>query len=253
VKPSNRLLLSLVGVALLAGCGGGESAQPTTTNDFPPAPSPPPATTTSGDPGKDAIDSLVAAARGGRADAMWSMLSAESKRRLGPTLARFRARGASRLAEAVGSFGRYKVIVSERITPEFGVVAIDGPRVVDGKRVRDVYAAALRLEGEEWKLELGGPVKVRAVGPDPGAHERLVAQIAAAVSGKGGGGTAVVYVDGLTENPKVYGTASNSTLVVNYEPALDRGRHTVVVFGAVGRDASASGWWFTAAKGPRSP
>ena len=200
-----------------------------------------------------ALDAFVSAAKAGRTDAMWSMLSAVSKRRLGPTLARFRSRGAARLAEDVGSFGRYKVIVSERITPEFGVVAIDGPRIVEGRSVRDVYAAALRLEGEQWKLELGGPVDVRAVGPDPGAHERVVAQIAAAVSGKGGGGTAVVYVDGLTENPKVYGTPSNSTLVVNYEPALDRGRHTVVLFGAVVRDASATGWWFTAAKGSRSP
>jgi hypothetical protein len=247
-----RLVPFALAALLLAGCGGGKSAEPTTTNDFPPAPSPP-TTTTSGDPGKDAIDAFVAAARAGRAEAIWSMLSVASKRRLGPTLARFRARGATQLAEEVGSFGRYKVIVSERITPEFGVVAIDGPRILEGKRVRDVYAAALRLEGESWKLELGGPVKVRAVGPDPGAHERIVGQIAAAVAGKGGGGTAVVYVDGLTENPKVYGTPSNSTLVVNYEPALDRGRHTVVVFGAVGRDASATGWWFTAAKGPRSP
>lgn len=247
-----RVLLLALAAVLLGGCGG-KSAQPTTTNDFPPAPTTSPTTTTSGDPGRDAVDAFVGAARAGRADAMWSMLSAASRRRLGPTLARFRAGGATRLAEDVGSFGPYKVIVSERITPEFGVVAIDGTRVVEGKRVRDVYAAALRLEGEQWKLELGGPVKVRAVGPDPGAHERVVAQIAAAVAGKGGGGTAVVYVDGLTENPKVYGTASNSTLVVNYEPALDRGRHTVVVFSAVGRDASATGWWFTAAKGPRSP
>jgi hypothetical protein len=250
-KPSNRLLLSLVGIALLAGCGGGKGAQPTTTNDYPPAP-PPPTTTTSGDPGKDAIDAFVAAAHAGKADAMWSMLSTATRRRWGPP-ARFRNGTAIELAEGVGSFGNgaYKVIVSERITPEFGVVAIDGSRLAEGRREREVYAAALRLEGEQWKLELGGPVRVRAVGPDPGARERVVAQIAAAVSGKDGGGTAVVYVDGLTENPKVYGTPSNSTLVVNYEPALDRGRHTVVVFGAVGRDASATGWWFTAAKGPK--
>jgi hypothetical protein len=246
-----RLVPFAVAALLLAGCGGGKSAEPT-TNELPPAPAPP-TTTTSGDPGKDAIDAFVAAAQAGRVDAMWSMLSAASKERLGPTLARFRARSATRLAEDIGSFGRYEVIVSERITPEFGVVAIDGSRVVEGKRVRDVYAAALRLEGEQWKLELGGPVEVRPVGPDPGAHERVVAQIAAAVSGKGGGGTAVVYVDGLTENPKVYGTATNSTLVVNFQPALGRGRHTVVVFGAVGRDASATGWWFTSAKGPRNP
>jgi hypothetical protein len=247
VRASISLSLSLVGVMLLAGCGGG-GKETTTAVSAPP----PTILTTSGDPGKDAIQAFVAAARAGRVDAMWEMLSTASKRRLGPTLARFRARGARRLAEDIGSFGRYEVIVSERITPEFGVVAIDGSRVVEGRRLRDVYAAALRLEGAKWKLEVGGPVHVRAVGPDPGAHEGVVAQIAAAVSGKDGTGSAVVYVDGLSENPKVFGTASNSTLVVNFEPALDPGRHTVVVFGDVGRDASATGWWFTSARKPRS-
>ena len=48
-------------------------------------------------------------------------------------------------------------------------------------------------------------------------------------------------MDGLTENPKIYGTQRNSTLVVNYDPALDPGRHTVVVFGNVGNDASPTG------------
>ena len=247
MRASISLSLSLVGVMLLAGCGGrGKEA---TTAVIAPRPT---ISTTPGDPGKDAIQAFVAAARAGRVDAMWDMLSTASKRRLGPTLARFRARGAKRLAEGIGSFGRYEVIVSERITPEFGVVAIDGSRVVEGRRLRDVYAVALRLEGAKWKLELGGPVHARAVGPDPGAHEGVVAQIAAAVSGKGGTGSAVVYVDGLSENPKVFGTASNSTLVVNFEPALDPGRHTVVVFGDVGRDASATGWWFTSARKPRS-
>jgi hypothetical protein len=247
---AGRLVSGLAALVVLAGCGGGGGEETTSTTA---AVAPPPVVSTpAADPGKEAIDAFAAAARAGRATEMWTMLSAASKRRLGPTLARFRSNGAKRLAVEVGSFSRYKVIVSERITPEFGVVAIDGSRVGDGKSVRDVYAAALRLEGAKWKLELGGPVHVRAVGPDPGAHEDVVGQIAAAVSGRGGTGSAVVYVDGATENPKVYGTASNSTLVVNFEPALDPGRHTVVVFGNVDRDAAATGWWFTAARRPRS-
>jgi hypothetical protein len=233
--------------AVLAGCGGGGKE---TTSAVPLPPPLPTTTTTSGDPGKDAITALVAAAHEGRADAMWSMLSSPTKRRVGP-LARFRAHAAKSLAQQFGSFGHFRVIVSERITSEFGVVAIDGARMVQGRRERDVYAAALRLEGSAWKFELGSPVRVRAVGPDPGAHEDVVAQIAAAVSGEGGVGSAVIYVDGLTENPKVYGTQRNSTLVVNYEPALDPGRHTVVVFGNVGRDASATAWWFTVARKPK--
>ena len=244
MKPSNSLLLSLVGVALLAGCGGsGGGGEPTTTAvTLPPTKTP----SGTGDPGKDAMNAFVGAARRADADGLWRLLSTTTKRRVGP-LATFRSHTATELAEGVGSYKAYKVIVSERITPEFGVVAIDGTKLAEGTRERDVYAVALRLEGTAWKVELFGPVRVRPVGPDPGAREPVVAQIAAAVSGQGGGGTGVIYVDGLTENPKVYGTPSNSTLVVNYEPALDPGRHTVVVFGTVGRQAAATGWWFTVA------
>jgi hypothetical protein len=240
-----RLAALAVVAVLLAGCGGGGAKQTTSATTS----ATPTTTTTSGDPGKDAIEAFVVAARAGRADALWLMLSTATKRRLGP-LARFRTHTAVELTEGVGSFGRFGVIVSERITPEFGIVAVDGRRVVEGRLERDVYATALRLEGSAWKIELGGPVHVRAVGPDPGAHEDVVAQVAAAVSGQGGSGTAVVYVDGLTESPKVYGTPSNSTLVVNFQPALDPGRHTVVVFGTVGRQAAATGWWFTVARKP---
>ena len=241
-----RIVALALLASVLAGCGGGGGGKGTTSAvTLPAAPK-----TNSGDPGKDAIGALVAAAHDGRADAMWSLISSATKQRLGP-LARFRGHAARTLAEQLGSFGRFRVIVSERITAEFGVVAIDGTRVVEGRREKDVYAAALRLEGSAWKFELASRVRVRAIGPDPGAHEDVVAQVAAAVSGEGGVGSAVIYVDGLTENPVVYGTQRNSTLVVNYEPALDPGRHTVVVFGNVGRDASATAWWFTVARKPK--
>lgn len=246
MKPSNRLLLSLIGAVALAGCGGGGSGKQTGGLTL----ASPTTATSAADPGRQAIDAFAAAARAGRADALWSMLSTPTRQRLGP-LARFRTHAAVELAEGVGGFGRFDVIVSERITPEFGVVAIDGSRIVEGRRERSVFATALRLEGNVWKIELRGPVHVRPIGPDPGAHEDVVAQVAAAVSGQGGNGTAVVYVDGAAESPRVYGTATTSTVVVNFEPALDRGRHTVVVFGSVGRQAAATGWWFTVARTPK--
>jgi hypothetical protein len=244
VKARYALSIGLAGVVLVSGCGGKSSA-PTTTNDFPPAPTTPP------DPGKVAIERFVAAARAANPDAMWRMLSTASKRRLGP-LANFRQHTATELAEGVGSYRRFHVIISERITPEFGLVAIDGTKRAEGTTERDVYAVALRLEGGAWKVELVSPIKVRPIGPDPGAHEQVVAQIAGAVSGVGGSGTALIYLDGQAENPKVYGTATNSTVVANFEPALDPGRHTVVLFGSVGRNAAAVGWWFTVARKPKS-
>jgi hypothetical protein len=237
-RASNTVLLTLLVAATgfaVAGCGGGKKAATTA-----PKTTAPPVTTTSGDPGRDAIEAFAAAARTENAGAMWDLLSTETRARLGVTLAHFRTHAAATLAKRLGSFGRFGVIVSERVTPEFGVVAIDGGR--------DVYAVALRLEGAHWKVELGGPVKVRPIGPDPGAREQVVAQIAGAVQGPGGTGTAVMYLDGLTEHPEVRGTATNSTLFANFDPALDPGRHTVVLFANDGREASATAWSFTVAK-----
>jgi hypothetical protein len=124
------------------------------------------------------------------------------------------------------------------------VVAVYGRR--NGKLT--LRAVPLRLEGTKWRLEVGGPVMVRALGPLPGKREPVVAQVAAAVTGPGGSGTAVMYLDGHTENPKVAGTSSNATLYANFEPPLDPGRHTVVVFASDGGDAGATAWDFTAGK-----
>jgi hypothetical protein len=249
-RASNTVLLAISGLAVLlsAGCGGEESAQTTA-----PVTTEPPVTTAAApDPGGDAIAAFVAAAGDGEFGAMWELLSTSTRQRLGPTLADFRAHSGTELIEGVGSFRRVRVIVSERITPELGVVAIDGSRVVEGSRERQVYAVAMRLEGSSWKLELGGPVTVRPIGPDPGARERVVAQVAAAVGGPAGVGTAVMYVDGQTVSPNTSRTSTNSTLYANIEPSLEPGRHTVVVFASEGREASALGWAFTVT-GPRTP
>lgn len=222
-------------VLALAACGdGGDKAQPTTIR-LQPAPA---------DPGKAAFETALAAAAAGKTDELWAMLSSRSKQRLGPTLRRFEAAAGGDLVRSLGSLRDPKVIVSERITPEFGVVAVDGRR--NGRR--SVYAVPLRLEGTNWRLELGSPVKVRAIGPLPGKHEPVVAQVAAAVTGPGGSGTAVMYLDGHTENPKVVGTSSNSTLYANFDPPLDPGRHTVVIFASDGGDAGATAWDFTAGR-----
>jgi hypothetical protein len=222
-------------VVVLAACGGGgDKAQPTTIR-LQPAPA---------DPGKAAVQAALAAAAAGKTDQLWGMLSTRSRQRLGPTLGRFRSGAGRELADRLGSLRNAKVIVSERITPEFGIVAVDGRR--NGKRAVD--AVPLRLEGTGWKLELGSPVKIRPIGPLPGKHEPVVAQIAAAVTGPGGSGTAVMYLDGHTENPKVAGTSSNATLYANFDPALEPGRHTVVVFASDGGDAGATAWDFTAGK-----
>ncbi len=232
------LRLSLVvAVAVVAGCGGDTSTQPAA-----------PATTVapggvSADPGRSVIEAFVAAARAGDARALWAVLSTAARRRLGPAVKEFRVGAAGRLARTVGAFDTFRVVVSERITPEFGVVGIDGKK----GPLRAEYAVPLRLEGTSWKVELGSPVAVRPIGPQPGARGSVVGQIAFSVKGPGGAGTAVLYLDGHAESDvKVYGTAASSTVVANFEPPLGPGRHTVVAFGSDGREAAATAWAFTA-------
>jgi hypothetical protein len=230
-----RAVLVLVAVLLVAGCGGGKKAVTTVETVKLPT------TTTSGDPGKDAIGAFVAAAKAGKLDAMWGMLSSESKQRVGPTLGEFKSGAGGELADTLAGFGDYKVIVSERLTPEFGIVGID-----DGKQV---YAVPLRLEGTDWRVELGSPVKIRPLGPLPGKTEDVVAQIGAAVEGPGGEVNVVMYRDGATEQPQVRGTATDVTTFANFDPALPAGRHSVVVAATEGREAGATAWVFTVRKG----
>ncbi len=233
-----RRVAPLLAVALLAACGGGGktgATVPATTASAPPT------VTGPQDPGRDTVEAFVAAARSADATRLWELLSTSSRERLGPSLAAFRKTEVPALAGTVGRIRDFRTVVSERVTPEFGIVAIDGRRGSG----RALYAAVLRLEGSSWKVELGGPAVVRPIGPDPGAREPVVGQIAAEVEGPGGTGTAVMYLDGHTENPKIYVSAKSATMVANFEPPLDAGRHTVVVFASDGRDASATAWAFT--------
>lgn len=234
----SRLLPLVLVAAVVAGCGGEQAAETR-------APTPATATTAPADPGLEVLGAFVAVARAGDARAMWALLSPETRRRWGPALARFEEGAARELEEGVGSFRRYEVVVSERVTEEFGVVAIDGRRVVEGERERAIYAVALRLVGSGWRLELGGPLEVRPLAPDPGVRKDVVAQIAAEVAGGSASGAAVMYLDGQTLSPRAYGTPAKATLLTNLDPPLDPGRHTVVVFASAGREAAATAWSFT--------
>jgi hypothetical protein len=138
------------------------------------------------------------------------------------------------------------VVVSERVTDVFGVVAIAGVRRAEGRREYGAYGAALRLEQRVWRLELFGPVHIRPIGPDPGAGEKTVLQIASGISSRrGGAGTAVLWLDGVTLQPQVRGPSRSVTLFANLASPLARGRHNVVVFASGAKDAAAKAWTFS--------
>ena len=119
-----------------------------------------------------------------------------------------------------------RVIVSERITGRFGLIAIaSGPRT---------FAVPLRLEGDKWKLELGrGPLAIQVLGPDAGSVSR-VRQIAYEVQGTPGGATAVLYVDGVTLLSKEAATTKSATVYANLEAPLTPGPHKAVAFATHG-------------------
>lgn len=206
-----RLALIALAVACLAGCGSSDE----------PA-----------DPGRETLGAFLHAASEGNTTLMRGLLSL-------PSSGRTRDAQLSRLAARLRALaGRYTVIVSERITDDFGVAAVVGPS--------GAYAAALRREGDSWRLELNGPLNVIPLGPDPGSRDLVVQQIAVEVNGGSGGGDALLYLDGLViPQTKVFSAASSFTAFANLPARVVAGRHSVVAFAHRGGNATANAWTFS--------
>ncbi len=236
-----RALLGSVLALAVAGCGGGGSrateAPPETTAApaTPVAPAPPPA------PGP-VFTRFVEAAGAGRADAMWALLSRPSRNRLGPTKASFRRGAALGLERRVGSLARggYRLIVAEQVTDMFAAAAIEGTKG------RGAYAAALRLEGGAWKLELSGPVRLRALIPFSDRAATAQPQVAVGIVADADITGALLWVDGKSFAGGGGGTdPRHATAYGRPAERLARGRHLAVAFANTGISASATAWTFS--------
>ena len=197
-----------------------------------------------------ALRAFVAAAREGRFDRMWAQLSQPSRVRLGPSLTRFRADAGRKLRGQVGGFGaRARLILNERVDLRFGVAAVAGRRRAGGRTHYDAFAAAARLERTGWKLELGGPVKLHAIRPDPGERVVRRTQIAAGVAAHAPIEEAGLWVDGLAFPSRGGMTDRRHLTMWDEAPQpLRAGHHTVVAFASAGRTASAIAWAFSAVR-----
>jgi hypothetical protein len=231
-----RLLLCALGlsVAVVAvGCGGEEGDGATSTQTTTVA-------SASQDPGLDAVRQMIRAVGSHDRVALWGLLSAPARRGLGPTLPAFRRRGGRELERRLRYFAAhpYRMVVSERITGRFGLIAIASGRIA--------FAAPLRLEHGTWKLEPGrGPLAIRAIGPEQGSVGR-VRQIAYEVTGTPEGATAVLYVDGVTLLSKEAATTKTATVYSNLDAPLTPGLHNTVAFATHGDAAVAKAWTFLA-------
>ena len=205
-----RIAPFVLAALLLAACGGKK----------PPS-----------DPGRDVLGAFIHAAGRGDRQAMRRLLSPESQIRVSPAALAVLARRVRPLA------GGFRLVVSERINDDFGLAA--------AVRRPTAFGAALRLVDGDWRLELGGPVRIRPLGPRPGARQRRVRQLAAAIDGAIGGGEALLYLDGFAiPDAKVYRFGKKLSIVANLPKDVPAGDHSVVVFAGSRSSANAQAWTF---------
>jgi hypothetical protein len=250
-----RLFAVLALALLVAACseggeGDGRASPPppptgtTGSTDTEPAPPPPPATGQR--PGR-VLTRFVRAARARDHARMWELLSQPTQRRLGPTLERFRSGAGRLLARELGAFvpGRSRVFLEEPITSLFAVAAYGGRTRVGGRQPYGTYAAAFRREAGGWRLELGGPVGLRPLGPDPGAVEDGTLQLAAEVESAAPIVEGGMWLDGQAVPGRTAGAgATRVTMFSEARGRIPRGPHAVIAFASTFADASALAWTF---------
>jgi hypothetical protein len=247
------LLAAVLLVTLAAACSSGDETEPASA----PSATAPTETDTAGatappesvvPPPGPTLEEFVAAARAGDANAMWALLSTPSRERLGPAPEQFRRGLGRRLRTNLGSFveGRSAVFLNEQVSADFAVAAFGGQRAVGGKVRRGAFAAALRYEDGDWRVELAGPVKLEALVPDPGDVENENAQLAAGVAAD-----AAILEGGLWLDGEAVGGESGGTddrhITFYSDPVTDlaQGPHAAVAFASTADDASALAWLFS--------
>jgi hypothetical protein len=197
-----------------------------------------------------ALERLLHAAAAGDEPAMWATLSRVSRRRLGPTLADFRRRGARGVRDGVGLFaqGSYRLIVNTAVDRWLGLVAV-------AKR-NEAFAVPVRREHGVWKVEFDPVFTIEAVRPLPGERVSRRTQLAAEVLAPAAIDGAGIWFDGVPFEARLYWSRDGRRMSLWGEapqPLLS-GRHTVVAFASAGTEASANAWTFTALRrGSGSP
>ena len=155
------------------------------------------------------------------------------------------ARGKVAIARAVpwrlARRPRFRVVLSERITADWAVAAI--------RWQRGVYAAALRRERGAWRVELGAPIRLRALRPDPGERLRVRTQLAVEIKATAPILEGGVWLDGKAV-PTRSGGPSDRYLTLFTDPdRVGAGTHAVIAFALAGDGAAALAWTFHASGG----
>jgi hypothetical protein len=189
-----------------------------------------------------AFEQLLHAAAAEDEPAMWATLSRVSRRRLGPTLSDFRARGARGVRAGLTPFaqGSYRVILNAPVDRGLGLVAV--------ARRNDALAVPVRRERGVWRVEIDPVFTVEAVRPLPGERVLRRTQLSAEVSAPGKIDGAAMWFDGRFFDAREYWSPNKQRMSIWGEAPqpLRHGRHTVIAFASTGSEAAANAWVFTA-------
>lgn len=143
----------------------------------------------------------------------------------------------SRLQAVARSVDDGHVVVSQAVDGPWAIAA-----VVEGDHA---YAAPLRREGGSWHVELGDPIRLRAILPVPGRRAMTTdPQIAAEARAADDVGLAL-WLDG--QDFSVEAGGPNPRFITAYGrsgTALSPGVHVVVAFARADDGAAATAWTF---------
>jgi hypothetical protein len=192
----------------------------------------------------EVLREFIQAAADGDAGGLWQLLSTESQARLGPTEDAFAGRFVSDFRDGLGTFAgtAAEIVVSGADPNGWGVAAIAGERVRQGKQEFAAYATALRLEAGEWRLELGAPIALKHL--TGGSSDTLDVEVSAKSTIEAAG----LWVDGQPLRASIQGTARDHFVVHAERLQLGSERHVAVIFARTS-DAAAAGAFELSAPG----
>lgn len=230
-------------LALVAGCGGGDS--PETTGE---ASTVPVVDAYPDDPeAQKTLDRFIQAAGRKDATAMWNLLDKRSQQLFGPTEKQWAAGLGRELIESLGPFagpkGEYSPVLARKISKAWSVAAVSGTTTAAGQEEVGAYAAVVGREGGERKIALGGTVSFSPIVPESELRTDSRPEIAMEVTAREPILTSALWVDQTPAEPLL----SADAYIMSGEVAapLEPGRHTIVVYAGTESGAGATAWTFT--------
>jgi len=246
--------VAVLALGALAGCSGGGDGAPETsaTGEASPAATLPDGGTLPTSPTAAeaalVLQRFVAAAGDGDAERMWKLLSEASRRRLGQTPARFELTFARELTDSIRPFAVAgpMVLLALKPAPGWALVALTALRR-HGETQRGAYASALRLDGDGWRVEIGGQVRLTPDLPADGVLAGRMLRLGVRVEAAEPITNEAVWIDGI-ELPALAAGPDERNVIIAGPPSkpLARGVHVGVAFATTGDEASAQAWTFLA-------